>query len=167
VDGVLSFDFHPYNYFLTVSFGFAVKVYGLEGCQGLTSLFAMNGQGMKQVKYSPLGNHLCILTSKNITILDAYSFTTMYVLQEKVSNFVKCTFSSNGLEFYSMNDQHHFSVHNTFDYGRLDTIRPLKGNHDFRPIQLRAFLKASQYTCVLDNGGLYVRYKAEAIVVTE
>lgn len=40
----------------------------------------MNGQGIKQVKYSPLGNHLCVLTSKSIKVLDAYSFTTKVVL---------------------------------------------------------------------------------------
>jgi len=46
----------------------------------LTTLYAMNGQGMKQVKYSPLGNHLCILFSKYIKIVDSYSFTTMFVI---------------------------------------------------------------------------------------
>lgn len=80
LDGVLSFDIHPYDFLIAVSFGFSTKIYTLEGNDKLTSLYTMNGQGMKQVKYSPLGNHLCILTSKVIKILDAYSFSTNFIV---------------------------------------------------------------------------------------
>jgi hypothetical protein len=82
---------------MAVSFGFTVKIYAIEGGDKLTSLFTINGQGMKQVKYSPMGNHLVILYSKMIKINDSYSLNTHFVIHEKNSNFSRCFFSSNGL----------------------------------------------------------------------
>ena len=79
IDGALSFDLHPLGLFMAVSFGFAVKVYAIEGSERLSSLFNLNGQGMKQVKYNPQGNHLCILSSKTIKVLDAYSFSIKHI----------------------------------------------------------------------------------------
>jgi len=65
---------------MAVSFGFTTKVYAIEANDRLTSLFTLNGQGMKAVKYSPLGNHLCILFSKTIKIMDSYSFTQQFTI---------------------------------------------------------------------------------------
>jgi hypothetical protein len=102
IEGALSFDIHPYHLFLAVSFGFTTKVYALEGTERLSSLHTINLQGVKQVRYSPLGNHLCLLSSKCIRVVDAYSFMVKYTIHEKYSSFAKCFFSSSGLELYTI-----------------------------------------------------------------
>lgn len=40
-------------------------------------------------------------------------------------------------------------------------------NHqiDFKPVFIKSFLKHSQYCLVLEDGGIYVKYKADAVVM--
>lgn len=52
----------------------------MEGYERLTSLFTLNNPGIKSVKYSPLGNHLCLLFSKCIKIINAYSFDEAFII---------------------------------------------------------------------------------------
>ena len=74
MDGALSFDIHPLHLYIAVSFGFSTKIYAVEGQDRPISLFAMSTQGLKHLRYSPRGNHLCLLFSKYIKIVNAYSF---------------------------------------------------------------------------------------------
>ena len=80
VDGALSFDVHPLHLYMAVSFGFSTKIYAIEGHDRLISLFAMSTQGLKQLMYSPYGNHLALLFSKHIKIVDAYSFQLRFTI---------------------------------------------------------------------------------------
>lgn len=160
---MLSFDIHPYHLFLAVSFGFSTKIYALEGNERVSSLHSSNVQGVKQVKYSHMGNHLCLLSSKSIRIIDAYSFALKFVLTEKNSTFSKCFYSSDALEFHTISENHVVSVYNTFDYARMDLIRPT--HPEYRPLSLRSYCREKQICMVLENGSLLVRYKPEAIVV--
>ena len=64
-----------------------------------------------------------------------------------------------------MTEQHLFTVWNTFDYTKLDTIKPIKAMNEFKPTSIKSYLKISQYCFVLESGILYVRYKNDAVVV--
>jgi hypothetical protein len=64
--------------FLAVSFGFRTKIYAIDGNERLISLHTINRPGIKSVKYSPLGNHLCLLFSKSIKIINVYSFNEAF-----------------------------------------------------------------------------------------
>lgn len=66
-----------------------------------------------------------------------------------------------------MTDNHHFAVYNTFDFCKLDVLRPIKSPYELKYLSVKSYLKFNQYCFVLENGGLYVRFKNEAIVVSE
>lgn len=88
-----------------------------------------------------------------------------FTIHEKYSSFTKCFFSSNGLELYTLSENHAANVYNSFDYNRTDSFKLSLSPHDAKPIQMASFSKHMQYCLVLENGSIVVKYKSEAVVV--
>ena len=84
-----------------------------------------------------------------------------------MNNFTRCSFSSNNQEFYALTDHNSFLVYDTFEYSKIDTIRPLSSISDFKVVAMRSYLSVNMYCCLFENGGLYVRYRSDSVVVRQ
>lgn len=128
LDGILYFDLHPYGYFIAVSFGFNAKIYSLEHST-LNLIYTYNSQNIKKIKYSPNGSDLVIMSQKNIKILDSYSFSIKYILQEKSAqcSFTNFGYSFSGMDFYTVYDNIFINVHEDQSYAKVNMIKP--GGH--------------------------------------
>lgn len=83
--GVMSFDIHPFGFYMVVSIMFNIKVYSLEP-NSMTLMYSFSMHNVKRVQYSPDGSTIVLFSSRKIKLVDAYSFDLKEEYQEKNYN---------------------------------------------------------------------------------
>lgn len=71
--GVMSFDIHPYGFYMMISYMFTIKIYSLEP-RSMTLLYSFSMHNVKRVEFSPDGSTIVLFSPRKIRLLDAYSF---------------------------------------------------------------------------------------------
>lgn len=168
LDGILCFDLHPYGYYIAVSFGFNAKIYSLEHSR-LNLIYTYNSQNIKKLKYSPNGSELIIMSQKNIKVIDAYSFSIKYILQEKSAqcSYTNFTYSFSGMEFFAIYDNVFVNVYDGFSYAKTGSVKPgqsLLGFQD-RISMVVADSEQKFVMALLENGKLYFKWSEDVIAI--
>ena len=103
------------------------------------------------------------MSQKNIKVLDAYSFSIKYILQEKSTqcSYTDFGYSFSGMEFITVYDNVFVNVYDGLSYTRTGAIKPgqssMLGFHDHIltviPDSEQKFIMA-----LLESGKLYFRW---------
>lgn len=93
MSGILSFDVHPFGFYMVVAYSFNIKIYSIEH-SSMTLLYSTSLQHLRKILYSPDGSNLLIFSSRKLKILDSFSFEVKYELNEKNSSIIDICFGS-------------------------------------------------------------------------
>ena len=110
------------------------------------------------------------MSQKNIKILDSYSFSTKYILQEKSAqcSFTNFGYSFTGLHFYTVYDNAFINVHDGHSYNKSGSIKPgqssLLGFHD-KIVTIIPDSEAKFCLALLETGKIYFKWNEDVIAI--
>ncbi len=109
------------------------------------------------------------MSQKSIKVIDAYSFSIKYILQEKSTqcSYTNFTYSSSGMEFFAIYDNVFVNVYDGLSYVKTGSVKPgqsLLGFHD-KIVMVVADSEQKFVMELLENGKLYFKWREDVITI--